>query len=112
MHDRYKNKLIEFGLNCLSLSPTDIDFITVKKDPAFRTTEKYYDWGVKITGFEAFFKKVQYQMCVCVCVYLCVCMYVCTDCNGEPMYVYIRVYMYVCVDVCMYVWTLTASRWR
>jgi len=55
MHGRYKNKLIEFGLNCLSLSPTDIDFITVKKDPAFRTTEKYYDWGVQITGFEAFF---------------------------------------------------------
>jgi len=56
--DRYQQKLIDFGLNCLSLSPTDIDFITTKKDPAFRTSEKYYDWGVKITVM---------------------------DCNGEPM---------------------------
>ena len=49
---------MEFGLNCLSLNPTDIDFITTNKDPAFRTTETYYDWGVKITVL---------------------------DCNGEPM---------------------------
>jgi len=55
---RYRRKVIDFGLNCLSLSPTDIDFITTEKDPAFRTTEKYYDWGVKITVM---------------------------DCNGEPM---------------------------
>jgi len=47
-----------FGLNCLSLTPTDVDFITSEGQPAFRTTEKYYDWGVKV--------EVQ-------------------DCNGEPM---------------------------
>ena len=58
VEDEYKKKLIDFGLNCLSLSPTDIDFITAAKDPAFRTREKYYDWGVKITVM---------------------------DCNGEPM---------------------------
>jgi len=58
VEDEYRRKLMDFGLNCLSLNPTDIDFITTNKDPAFRTTETYYDWGVKITVL---------------------------DCNGEPM---------------------------
>ena len=40
VEDEFKNKLVEFGLNCLSLTPTDIDFVTSDGDPAFRTTER------------------------------------------------------------------------
>lgn len=49
VEDEYHKKLMVFGLNCLSLTPTDIDFITADGDPAFRTAEKYFDWGVKVT---------------------------------------------------------------
>ncbi len=40
VEDEYQKKLMVFGLNCLSLTPTDIDFITADGDPAFRTSEK------------------------------------------------------------------------
>jgi len=56
--DQFARPLMEFGLNCLSLQPTDINFITQSGEPAFRTSEVYYDWGIKITVY---------------------------DCNGKPM---------------------------
>lgn len=40
VEDEFSKKLVEFGLNCLSLTPTDIDFITADGDPAFRTSER------------------------------------------------------------------------
>jgi hypothetical protein len=51
-------KTTVFGLNCLSMTPTDVDFITAGGEPAFRTSERYYDWGVKVEIM---------------------------DCNGKPM---------------------------
>ena len=40
------------------MTPTDVDFITAGGEPAFRTSERYYDWGVKVEIL---------------------------DCNGKPM---------------------------
>jgi hypothetical protein len=40
------------------MTPTDVDFITAGGEPAFRTSERYYDWGVKVEIM---------------------------DCNGKPM---------------------------
>ena len=40
VEDEFSHKLVEFGLNCLSLTPTDIDFISADGDPAFRTSER------------------------------------------------------------------------
>jgi hypothetical protein len=58
VEDQYSNSLVEFGANCLSMRPTDVSFVTESGEPAFRTSELYYDWGVKITVY---------------------------DCNGNPM---------------------------
>ncbi|EKX40502.1 hypothetical protein GUITHDRAFT_113291 [Guillardia theta CCMP2712] len=58
VEDEFRRKLMDFGLNCLSLTPSDISFLTADGDPAFRTSEKYFDWGVQITV---------------------------RDCNGHPM---------------------------
>mmetsp|Transcript_3364 Transcript_3364/g.9634 ORF Transcript_3364/g.9634 Transcript_3364/m.9634 type:complete len:112 (+) Transcript_3364:126-461(+) len=34
------------------MKPTDISFVTSTGEPAFRTSEEYFDWGVKITVYD------------------------------------------------------------